>query len=147
MRLYGGFDGAETQRDERDWENNATILSGDIGVSGNNTDNCYHVFYHPDGTNLDSTAVLDGFTVTAGNAAGVFPHSNGGGISTWVCSQRTDRQRDQDIFINNHTEIRELVEQISSVIRGEIPVLSPNKEVWDKPGFQAKLERLQEAIK
>ena len=44
-------------------------------------------------------------------------------------------------------EIRELVEQISSVIRGEIPVLSPNKEVWDKPGFQVKLKRLQAAIK
>ena len=59
----------------------------------------------------------------------------------------TPVMRDQDIFINNHTEIRELVEQISSVIRGEIPVLSPNKEVWDKPGFQAKLKRLQAAIK
>ncbi len=45
------------------------------------------------------------------------------------------------------TMIRELVEQISSVIRGEIPVLSPNKEVWDRPGFQAKLERLQQSLK
>jgi phosphoglycerate dehydrogenase-like enzyme len=45
------------------------------------------------------------------------------------------------------TMIRELTEQISSVIRNEIPVLSPNKEVWNKPGFQAKLKKLQAAMK
>jgi phosphoglycerate dehydrogenase-like enzyme len=45
------------------------------------------------------------------------------------------------------TMIRELAEQISSVIRGEMPVLSPNKEVWNKAGFQAKLKRLQAAMK
>lgn len=79
--IYGGFDGSEAQRDERDWESNTTMLSGDIDVSGNNTDNCYHVFYHPDGTNLDSTAVMDGFTVTAGNAdSGSSPHLYGGGM-------------------------------------------------------------------
>lgn len=52
-----------------------------------------------------------------------------------------------------HTEeirsnmINELVEQISHIIRGEAPKLSPNHQVWEKPGFQAKLKRLHEAIK
>ena len=52
-----------------------------------------------------------------------------------------------------HTEeirsnmIHELVEQISQLIRGEAPKLSPNHQVWEKPGFQAKLKRLQAAIK
>jgi len=45
------------------------------------------------------------------------------------------------------TMIRELVEQISSIMHGIIPVLSPNKEVWDKPGFQAKLKKLRLAMK
>ncbi|MFW6150832.1 MAG: right-handed parallel beta-helix repeat-containing protein [Chloroflexota bacterium] len=67
VEVYGGFDGTETQRDQRDWQNNATILSGDIGVAGNHSDNCYHVFYHPSGTDLTGTAVLDGFTITRGN--------------------------------------------------------------------------------
>jgi len=52
-----------------------------------------------------------------------------------------------------HTEeirsnmINELVEQISQVIRGELPKASPNRQVWEKPGFQAKLRKFQAEIK
>jgi len=81
--IYGGFDGTETALDQRDVQNNETILSGDICVPDDNSDNCYHVFYHPDGTNLDTTAILDGFMVTVGNADGPgYPenHEYGGGM-------------------------------------------------------------------
>ena len=47
---------------------NETILSADIGEEDNIADNCYHVFYHPFGLELDPNAVLDGFTITAGQA-------------------------------------------------------------------------------
>jgi hypothetical protein len=57
-----------------------TILSGDVGTEGNDTDNSYHVFYHPLGTALDNTAILDGFTITGGNADGDYPHERGGGM-------------------------------------------------------------------
>jgi len=67
VEILGGFpDSSDPNMADRDWYGNPTILSGDIGVEGNNLDNCRHVFYHPSGTNLISSAVLDGFTITSG---------------------------------------------------------------------------------
>lgn len=66
--IYGGFAGTESTRSGRDWTAHPATLSGDIGVVGDAGDNCYHVFYHPDGLALNQTAVLDGFSVTGGNA-------------------------------------------------------------------------------
>jgi hypothetical protein len=80
--IYGGFDGTETQRSQRNPSANVTILSGDIGTSGVASDNSFHVVTS-DGS-VTATGVLDGFTVTAGQADGN-PASNqdrGGGI--WV---------------------------------------------------------------
>jgi len=57
--LYGGFAGTETERDQRDWKANATILSGDIRKAGDTEDNSYCVVIGAD------FAVLDGFTITA----------------------------------------------------------------------------------
>ena len=72
VAIYGGFptgggDGGFETRDPAAYE---TTLSGDIGIPGNPSDNCYNVFYHPPDLHLDETAVLDGFTVTGGNANG-----------------------------------------------------------------------------
>jgi len=77
VALYGGFAGTETIREQRDCSANPTLLSGDIGVAGNNTDNSYHVIY---GTLLDAITILDGFTVTSGNANGSYPNNSGGGM-------------------------------------------------------------------
>ncbi|MFN8485160.1 MAG: choice-of-anchor Q domain-containing protein [Anaerolineae bacterium] len=65
VALYGGFAGAETGRSQRNWTTNVTILSGDIGTVNNTSDNSYHVVV---GSGVDSTAVLDGFTITGGSA-------------------------------------------------------------------------------
>jgi predicted outer membrane repeat protein len=77
VKIYGGFAGNETAVKERDWENNLTILSGDIGLVDNNSDNSYHVVT---GSSTNSTALLDGFTITDGNARGSFPQDRGGGM-------------------------------------------------------------------
>ena len=77
VALYGGFDGTETSRDERDWTLHKAILSGDIGTIGVGTDNSYHVMT---GSDTDATAILDGFTITAAYANGLFPRNRGGGM-------------------------------------------------------------------
>ncbi len=77
IKIYGGFAGGETQLSQRDWNANVTTLSGDIGTVGNDADNCYHVVTM---NHLPSTALLDGFTVTGGNANGSAGQSLGGGI-------------------------------------------------------------------
>lgn len=60
--LYGGFSGTESRRDERNAEEHETILSGDLGVVGDSSDNSYYVVVGAD------ASVLDGFTVTGGRS-------------------------------------------------------------------------------
>lgn len=78
IAIYGGFNATETSLSQRDWAKHPTILSGDIGVPGDASDNAYHVIYMQ---NLPSTARLDGFAITSGRADGTSsPEDYGGGI-------------------------------------------------------------------
>lgn len=71
--IYGGFPNTgDPCMPDRNPGTHKTILSGE--------DRCYHVFYHPSGTNLDSTAMLDGVTITGGDADGSGDHTFGGGM-------------------------------------------------------------------
>jgi hypothetical protein len=63
VAVYGGFDGTESLVTQRDPEINITILSGDIGVEGDNSDNSERVII---ASNVDNTTILDGFTITGG---------------------------------------------------------------------------------
>lgn len=73
VEVYGGFPAAGGDWQTRDWEANPTILSGDIGVLDNDTDNSYHVVY---ASGVDALATLDGFTITRGYGASL----EGGGM-------------------------------------------------------------------
>jgi predicted outer membrane repeat protein len=104
--IYGGFAGGETILEQRDIEANETMLSGDL--SGDDTavsctqdspdcdsygqrclddgfciakqdtgENSYNVVT---GSDTDPTAVLNGFTITAGNADGSYPQNEGAGM-------------------------------------------------------------------
>ncbi|MBC8217537.1 MAG: hypothetical protein H8E73_03655, partial [Planctomycetes bacterium] len=93
VSVKGGYAGCgEPEPDERDIETYETILSGDL--DGNDievadpcdllteptrSENSYHVVT---GSGIDETAVLDGFTITAGNANGSpdYERDRGGGM-------------------------------------------------------------------
>ncbi|NQT72729.1 MAG: right-handed parallel beta-helix repeat-containing protein [Chloroflexi bacterium] len=72
--IYGGFDPSvgDDEFAERDWENNETILNGDIGTPGDHSDNCYYVFNHTSDLELDSSAILDGFTISESSIGGMY---------------------------------------------------------------------------
>src|SRR5690242_12657721 len=68
VRLLGGYAGyGAPDPDARDVAQYPTILSGDIGTAGDKSDNSYHIVT---GSGVDASAILDGFTITAGNANG-----------------------------------------------------------------------------
>lgn len=82
--LFGGFSGTENSLDERDWAAHPTILSGDIGVAGDSTDNAYTILYLE---NPDSGTVIDGMIFRHGianftplNVPGSSPKKCGGGL-------------------------------------------------------------------
>ncbi len=70
VAVYGGFRGDETDLGQRDVAANETVLSGDLAgddaTGGSNAENSYHVV---NGGGTDVSAVLDGFTVSGGNAS------------------------------------------------------------------------------
>jgi cysteine-rich repeat protein len=100
--IYGGFNGTETALSQRNWTMNVTTLSGDIGTVGVNSDNSYHVIFN-DQNGLDNTAILDGFTITGGNANGNATQvlGFGGGILNLNASPKISNC----IFTNNHADI------------------------------------------
>lgn len=72
VQLYGGFSGTETAVSQRNWVLYPTVLSGDIGVAGDSTDNCLNIMYlfEP-----DSNTVVDGFVFRHGQAVPPVPYS------------------------------------------------------------------------
>ncbi len=63
VTLYGGFSGDETTLDERDWTRNLTVLSGDIGESGNQADNSMSVVKGADDAIIDGFVIEDGYAI------------------------------------------------------------------------------------
>lgn len=78
LEIYGGFAGTENSIEERIYGIYPTVLSGDIGLPGDHSDNLYNVLLIQAGS-LD--VVLDGIIVKNGKADGLLPwEQSGAGI-------------------------------------------------------------------
>lgn len=93
--FFGGFVGTEKKPSERKLPQNITILSGDIGIEGDSTDNSYNILR---GVNIDSTTLIDGFRFTKANSNGgdaFTPYTSnlvcGGGIYLSVTKDNTGK--------------------------------------------------------
>lgn len=95
VAVLGGFTAGETEKDQRDPAENETILSGDIDeIAGLSSGDAYNVMLN---INIYEDTVLDGFTITGGNAdyslsPGVDLYPNqGGGINNRSTANPTIR--------------------------------------------------------
>jgi predicted outer membrane repeat protein len=91
--VYGGFAGTESTLEQRNWSAHPTVLSGDIGMAGVVTDNCYHVVTGTNGM------LLDGFIISGGYANGRTYNSFGGGMINYNGASPTVRNC---IFTGNY---------------------------------------------
>ncbi len=90
IKIYGGFVGTETALTQRPAFsiNTGTVLSGDIGVANDSTDNAYHVMLIDSKTangGINSTCVIDGLIFVRGmadDATSGSLHRRGGGLQT-----------------------------------------------------------------
>ena len=112
VSIYGGFEGTESSLDERNADPNArpqSIISGDIGILGDVTDNCYHVIQYQQSLTLDSVVIQDGNANYAGahtysNQQANVLHRYGGALITSDPARSTDLYL-QDVIIRNNTAI------------------------------------------
>lgn len=102
IKLYGGFNGTETELSQRNPKINICILSGDVNGNDNGTitateatrqDNLYHVITAR--ANIKDVTI-DGFTISGGNA-------NGGTLTTGAAVSQFYHTRGGAIYINPYT--------------------------------------------
>lgn len=84
LTIYGGFSGNEApdyMLSLRDFTLNETIISGDIGIENDNSDNTNIIFSN---SNLDNSAVLDGITIVDGLIHGMDNNSSSPTITNCI---------------------------------------------------------------
>ncbi|MCX2682066.1 T9SS type A sorting domain-containing protein [Galbibacter sp. EGI 63066] len=100
VQLYGGFDpdnGIDDLTDNRivpsstEGAGGGSILSGDLGTDGDNSDNAYHVLI---AANDVGNALVDGFTLSGGNA-------NGNNNNFFVNGENINKQQGGGIHKNS----------------------------------------------
>lgn len=104
VAIYGGFVGNETQREQRDWEVNQTILSGDLNANDTAVEDPRDLINEPTRADNSQTivvagygftggAILDGFTITGAIRSGMCNYYQ----STVTVQNCTFRQNSADV--------------------------------------------------
>jgi len=100
QKTFGGFNGTETRREQRDWIANPTLLSGDIGTKGIATDNCYNVIRGAAGARVDGFIITGGYAddyVNGTHPIDVFARGRGAAAFIW-----DNPSTDDTSFLLNH---------------------------------------------
>jgi len=81
VKLLGGFEGTESDVSTRNWLENQTVLSGNLGDQNDSLDNAYHVLWI-DGSSspISEDCIIDGFTIEKGKADGLGIHESGAAL-------------------------------------------------------------------
>jgi hypothetical protein len=101
VKIYGGFlgtyhaEGGETQLGQRDWVNNVTILSGDLG--GQTSD----VIVTGDG--VTDTAVLNGFTITGADQHAIVNKYSSARYENLLITDNESSTNGAGMFNNNNS--------------------------------------------
>ncbi|OAQ39187.1 hypothetical protein A5893_11005 [Pedobacter psychrophilus] len=114
IKLYGGFAGTETNISQRIAGSNITTLSGDMNADDDYSNNAYHVMVISSTTSngaILNTCVIDGLTITKGNAFGGALFNLGGGLLVIADgNNETSPQISNCIFQSNRAQIAGAVE-------------------------------------
>ncbi|MEM6764724.1 MAG: choice-of-anchor Q domain-containing protein [Bacteroidota bacterium] len=103
LELYGGFNGTETEREQRDWVLYPTILSGDLDQDGDvflTEPNAYHILTADE----IQRCIVDGFIIRDGYTEANIPGSLLGGaglVMTGTSTERVVMVVRNSVFINN----------------------------------------------
>jgi len=106
VAIYGSFTGTETLLSQRSFSCGfSSVLSAEIGAPGN-ADNSYHVISNG---SLNNTAILDGFTITGGNAnfdvLGNDSRSHGGGMMNFAANGGLCSPTVRNCLFTNNTAV------------------------------------------
>ncbi|MCC6411146.1 MAG: hypothetical protein IT270_05785 [Saprospiraceae bacterium] len=83
VKLYGGFEGSETDLAQRDHEAHPTVLSGNIGSPTDSTDNVYTILYlnNPEAeTRIDGLVFEGGYAHSDTTFVSISPTLSGGAV-------------------------------------------------------------------
>ncbi len=98
IKLYGGFQGTESDTTERNIALHPTIFSGDIGVKDNSTDNNYNLLIlNPDASISSDSSVIDGIKLEKG-------YSNGTVTAVILVNSNTKARFSNVEAINNYAQ-------------------------------------------
>jgi len=102
QKVFGGFNGTETRREQRNWRASPTILSGDIGTKGLVADNCYNVIRGAAGAMVDGCVITGGYADIQINSGTYDQLAQGRGAAVFIWDTPSS---DGNSFVVNHCVI------------------------------------------